>query len=361
MDMQTTTKDQQTITGIVLNSGAPGTFDENPDDFDILREAAIAAGLVGTLDSPEVDLTVFAPKDSAFINLAQTLGFAGDDEAEALNFIVKALTLLGGGDPLPLLTDILKYHVVDGEFTKDAVVALGNGAEINTLLGSSLELNLETSPPSLVDADAAITDPNLVAFDVDASNGIIHVLDGVLLPVSVSSILGQQNTDFILGDDTDEFIFTGKGQDFIHGGGGRDVIKAGKGNDVALGGDGNDIVFGGRGKDILRGDDGHDKIYGGRGADLIDGGAGDDILIGGRGKDTFVMENGGGDDLILDFRAGKDKIDLSGYDGITSYEDIEDDISGGFLRTEIELDDGDSIVLTGVRPGQLSEDDFVFV
>ncbi|WP_367647194.1 calcium-binding protein [Ruegeria arenilitoris] len=186
------------------------------------------------------------------------------------------------------------------------------------------------------------------------------MLDGVLLPVSVTGILGQKNTDFIIGDDSDEFHFTGRGQDFVHGGGGNDFIIAGRGNDVALGGTGHDIMFGGRGKDILRGDEGDDSIFGGRGKDLIDGGAGDDFLIGGRGHDTFFFDDGDGEDLILDFKVGKDKIDLSAYDGIHSFEDIEDHISGGYYSTTIELADGDSIDLIGVRAGQLSESDFIF-
>ena len=353
--------DGPTITERVIQiSGDPGTFDNDGGDFDILREAVIAAGLAGTLDSDAVDLTVFAPTDAAFVVLAQALGYGGTDEAGALGHIVKALTLLGGGDPLPLLTNILKYHVVDGSFTKEAVVSLGDGAQIETLLGANLELNLLSSPPSLEDADPGIADPGLIAFDVEASNGIIHVLDGVLLPVSVTGILGQKNTDFIIGDDSDEFHFTGRGQDFVHGGGGNDFIIAGRGNDVALGGTGHDIMFGGRGKDILRGDEGDDSIFGGRGKDLIDGGAGDDFLIGGRGRDTFFFDDGDGEDLILDFKVGKDKIDLSAYDGIHSFEDIEDHISGGYYSTTIELADGDSIDLIGVRAGQLSESDFIF-
>ncbi|WP_425080816.1 fasciclin domain-containing protein [Ruegeria arenilitoris] len=349
------------ITGKVLElSGDPGTFDHNAHDFDILREAVLAAGLDGALADPNADLTVFAPKDAAFIGLAQALGFEGSDEAGAINHIVKALTLLGGGDPIPLLTEILTYHVVDGSFTKQEVVSLGDGSAIETLQGGEVELNLSSMPPSLGDADPGIDDPGLVGFDVPASNGIIHVLDGVLLPVSVTGILGQKNTDFILGDDSDEFHFTGRGKDFVHGGGGNDVIGAGRGKDIVLGGDGNDTIFGGRGMDILRGDDGNDKIFGGRGKDLIDGGADDDFLVGGRGRDTFFFEEGDGEDTILDFEIGKDKIDLSGYDGIDSFEDIEDHIESGFFRTTIELGDGDSIDLLGVGNGQLSESDFIF-
>ena len=360
MDGTGSSDDTQTITGLVLESGAPGEFDKNSEDFDILREAVLAADLGDALNNPDAMLTLFAPRDSAFIGLAQQLGYTGSDEAGSLSYIVKALTLLGGGDPIPLLTQILTYHVVGDAFTLEQVAGLGNGAEIPTLQGGTLELNLESTPPSLGDADDGIKDPGLVAFDTIASNGVIHELDGVLLPVSVTNILSQKNTDFVLGDDTDEFIFTGRGQDFIHGGGGKDVIRAGSGDDVALGGAGNDVIFGGRGADVLRGDEGNDKIFGGRGADLIDGGAGNDKLFGGRGPDTFVYEEGDGDDWIFGFRAGQDKIDLTGYDGITSFEDIEDDISGRFFRTEIEFDDGGSITLAGVRAHQLSEEDFIF-
>ncbi|MES0825283.1 fasciclin domain-containing protein [Ruegeria sp. SCP11] len=355
------TSEPQTITDTVVDaSGAPGTFDSDGSDFDILREAVLAAGLDAALADPHAHLTVFAPEDSAFIGLAQNLGFEGSDEAGALNHIVKALTLLGGGDPIPLLTEILTYHVVDGSFTKEQVVGLGDGAEIETLQGGDVELNLSSMPPSLGDEDPGLDDPGLIGFDVPASNGIIHILDGVLLPVSVTGILGKKNTDFILGDDSDEFHFTGRGDDFVHGGGGNDVIGTGRGNDVALGGDGDDTIFGGRGKDILRGDAGQDNIFGGRGKDIIDGGADDDFLFGGRGRDTFVIEDGDGHDTIADFRVGRDKIDLSGYEGIESFEDIEDHISSGFFRTEIELGDGDSIDLLGVNANRLSESDFIF-
>lgn len=379
MDDTGSSDDMKTITGIVLESGDPGELDQNSDDFDILREAVLTAGLGDALNNPSDMLTLFAPRDSAFIGLARELGYTGTDEAGSLGFIVKALTLLGGGDPVPLLTQILTYHVVGDAFTLEQVQGLGTGAAIPTLQGGTLELNLDSMPPSLGDADDGIIDPGLVAFDTLASNGVIHELNGVLLPVSVTDILMQKNTDFVLGDDSDEFIFTGRGQDFIHGGGGRDVIRAGSGDDVALSGAGNDLIFGGRGNDILRGDEGHDKIFGGRGADLvdggagndklfggrgadiIDGGAGNDKLFGGRGPDTFVYEEGDGDDWIFGFRAGQDKIDLSGYDEISGFEDIEHNISGRFFRTEIEFDDGGSLTLAGVRAHQLSEEDFIFV
>ena len=105
-----------TITDIVLQSG--GDFDDNPRDFDILLNAVVTADLAGVLADPEATLTVFAPNDRAFMRLATDLGFeskGGYDEEAVWNFIVGALTDLGGGDPIPVLTDVLTYHVAGGD------------------------------------------------------------------------------------------------------------------------------------------------------------------------------------------------------------------------------------------------------
>ncbi|MBT8081689.1 MAG: fasciclin domain-containing protein, partial [Gammaproteobacteria bacterium] len=99
----------QTITGIVAASG--GEFDDNERDFDILLNAVIAADLAGALDNPDADLTVFAPNDRSFMRLARNLGYKGGNEGKAYDFIVAALTDLSGGDPIPLLKNILLYHV----------------------------------------------------------------------------------------------------------------------------------------------------------------------------------------------------------------------------------------------------------
>ena len=68
-----------TITDIVVASG--GVFDKNRNDFDILLNAVLAAGLEGALADPKADLTVFAPTDKAFIRLARDLGL-GAHQAE---------------------------------------------------------------------------------------------------------------------------------------------------------------------------------------------------------------------------------------------------------------------------------------
>lgn len=121
--------------------------------FDTLVAAVTAAGLAETLDGPGA-FTVFAPTDAAFAKLP-----AGTVEA-----------LLGN---IPALTDILLYHVVGGAVPASSVVAL-NSAE--TLQGSPVLINV-------TDAGVVLNGSvNVIITDIRASNGIIHVIDTVLLP-----------------------------------------------------------------------------------------------------------------------------------------------------------------------------------
>ncbi|MEE2971718.1 MAG: fasciclin domain-containing protein [Planctomycetota bacterium] len=174
--------DQGTITEIVLESG--GDFDSNRRDYDILLNAVVTAGLAEALDDPDAELTVFAPNDRAFVKLAKDLGYEGGyDEEAAWVFLVDALTGLGGGDPIPVLTDILLYHVTAGDVRPvDLILATIFGARIETLLG-------ETIRPFfvfLIDNDPDLRNPRVVRpLDVEASNGRIHTVTRVLVPIDL--------------------------------------------------------------------------------------------------------------------------------------------------------------------------------
>ena len=361
------------ITGTVLSvSGASG-YDNDGGDFDILRDLLITTdaisatpyagvGLVSALDTVP-DLTVFAPEDDAFKSLAATIAAvtgntAPTDEAGTIGFLADALTLLGKGDASGLLTDILTYHVHAGVVRLADVAALGDGANVSTLQGSNLVTDLDTTPPSLIDADNGVANPGIIATDIDATNGVIHVLDGVLLPVSVSDILTQPGTDMKIGAAGKDQFSTGRGADFADGNAGRDMLQMGSGDDVAIGGDGIDFLFGGTGEDTLIGEAGADNIKGNFGDDVINGGAGNDRLFGGKGADTFVFSLGSGSDIIVDFDNGKDTIDLSGYAGIGSFDDLT--IVGGRNGVTIELDGNDTLTLVGVRQADLDASDFLF-
>jgi uncharacterized surface protein with fasciclin (FAS1) repeats len=124
--------------------------------FNTLVAAVKAAGLVETLQSPG-PFTVFAPTDEAFAKLpAGTL----DDLLLPEN---KAK-----------LAAILKYHVVAGEVLAADVVNLSSA---DTVEGQSVQI-------STSDSGVMVNDANVIATDVMASNGVIHVIDAVLIPSS---------------------------------------------------------------------------------------------------------------------------------------------------------------------------------
>lgn len=166
-----------TITDIVARSG--GTFDRNRHDYDILLTAVTTAGLAETLATPGLDVTVWAPNDRAFIRTAKDLGYTGNSEKGAWEFLVTALTGLGNGDPIPVLTAILTYHV-----TPEArgVFSVLTTTTFPTLQGGTITRHGFT----LQDADPDLRDPRLTwPVQVKASNGIIHTIDRVLIPIDI--------------------------------------------------------------------------------------------------------------------------------------------------------------------------------
>ena len=127
------------------------------DDFITLVAAVQAADLVETL-SGAGPFTVFAPTDEAFEAALEALGIPAED-------------LLADTETL---TAILTYHVVDGAVPSSDVVTL-DGESVETVNGASVEIS--------VDGDMVmVNDANVIAVDVEASNGVIHVIDAVLLP-----------------------------------------------------------------------------------------------------------------------------------------------------------------------------------
>lgn len=128
--------------------------------FSTLLAAVGAAGLAETLGS-EGPFTVFAPTDEAFGSLP----------------VGTVAGLLEPGNK-PKLVDILKYHVVAGRVYSEDAVAAKSAA---TLLGESI-----TITPT--ETGAMVNQARLVATDLDASNGVVHVIDRVLLPGQNGSV-----------------------------------------------------------------------------------------------------------------------------------------------------------------------------
>ena len=122
--------------------------------FNTLLAAATAADLVDALKS-EGPLTVFAPTDEAFAKLP-----AGTVE-----------TLLKPENKEKLQA-VLLYHVVEGKVTAEEVVKLTSA---KTLEGDSVDISVKNGK-------VYVDNAQVIAADVEASNGVIHVIDAVILP-----------------------------------------------------------------------------------------------------------------------------------------------------------------------------------
>jgi len=142
----------------------------NPD-FSTLVTAVTAAGLVDVLADPDAEWTVFAPTNAAF---------------DALPEGVLEMVLADN----ELLTRILTYHVVEGIVTSDQIStmmapSMEMGAVGGDLLGGQLDVKLNA------DGTVTVNNSNVIAADIMASNGVIHVIDAVLLPEDVAAVVAE--------------------------------------------------------------------------------------------------------------------------------------------------------------------------
>ena len=143
-----------TIVDIAIESG----------DFETLVAALEAAGLVEVLDDEDGTFTVFAPTDAAFELLGQ----------ETIDALL--------ADP-DTLADILLYHVL-GEQAVDSETAISlAGTTVETANGDIIALTLR-------DGALFINNSQVVTTDIEASNGVIHVIDMVLIPPSPTVVDG---------------------------------------------------------------------------------------------------------------------------------------------------------------------------
>jgi len=132
------------------------------EDFSTLVAAVTEAELVEALSS-EGPFTVFAPTNDAFAALLEEMEIGAED-------------LLASED----LSDILLYHVVAGEFDAASVIELVGDNDyvlVDTLNGTPVKVSVQ-------DGAVFVNDSQVVAADVEASNGVIHVVDSVILPPS---------------------------------------------------------------------------------------------------------------------------------------------------------------------------------
>lgn len=156
------------VLGLTIASGhshGPATVVDialETEGFSTLVAAVVTADLVDAL-SGEGPFTVFAPTDDAFAAALEALGITAEE-------------LLASED----LTGILTYHVVAGKLMAADVLAAveagGGTAMVETLNGASISV-------SVVDGNVVIDGTaTVVAVDIEAGNGVVHVIDAVILP-----------------------------------------------------------------------------------------------------------------------------------------------------------------------------------
>lgn len=132
---------------------------QSDSDFSILVEAVVAADLAGALSDTSASYTVLAPTNAAFAQVLQETG------------MTKAQLLANK----PLLTKILTYHVIKGNTpVYQKHVKPGN----YTMLSN--DTLVITPEGKLMDEMGRTT--NIIKTDIAASNGVVHVIDRVLLP-----------------------------------------------------------------------------------------------------------------------------------------------------------------------------------
>ena len=141
------------------------------EDFSTLKFALDTAGLDAAVKSDGVQLTVFAPTNAAFVKVATELGF-GTDVLALATYLVEN----------ELLDDVLLYHVTDGRRFSNSVVNKNNPKSIETLLGADV---MSTPGGMILDAAPSTSNASIVAPNISASNGVVHVIDNVLVPLNI--------------------------------------------------------------------------------------------------------------------------------------------------------------------------------
>lgn len=132
--------------------------DEDNPKFTILVQLLEETELLETLADEDVEFTIFAPTDDAFEELLEEFELTLED-------------LLDSPD---ILIEILLYHAVDGIIM---IEDMEDGDEIETLQGNSIMVMINDADEVILDEFSVITNP-----DLEVSNGVIHVIDRVLLP-----------------------------------------------------------------------------------------------------------------------------------------------------------------------------------
>ena len=176
-----TGNDPDTLDGLNIIDIALAVNDGGSGEFNNLLAAVECFGDLSRVpgDNPIIDLldgtdkyTLLAPVDAAFDDLLCRLGISDPCNVDSVTF--------DGA-----LQTVLEYHVVDGRRFSNSLFNKNNSKIVETLAGVDIVSYIDTDP-TLHDVDGQMINPVEGLFNINATNGVIHVVDGVLLPVEVN-------------------------------------------------------------------------------------------------------------------------------------------------------------------------------
>lgn len=135
-------------------------------------DAELDAGLVELFSANGTDYTVFAPTDAAFTRLYELLSTVLGTTVDEISDV-----------PPEVVLAVLQYHVTAGRQASTTVVPGSGERSITTLLGETFSVRADAS---IRDGLTGLrNDASIVTADVAASNGVVHVIDQVIVPASV--------------------------------------------------------------------------------------------------------------------------------------------------------------------------------
>jgi Ca2+-binding RTX toxin-like protein len=264
-----------------------------------------------------------------------------------------------------------------------------------------------------VELGGSTYDPGGVSIPGSGVAAFLYSVENAIGTAYADTFIGSNDANVIRGGGGNDTIWGGHGIDHLYGDAGDDTIDGGEGADHIDGGEGvdtyvvdfltpgvtsladgttstgdtlvnfenvqgsvvSDIIFGDDNDNVLTGSWGNDEIHGGGGNDTVDGGeesdtihgdAGNDILTGGADFDTFVFDHNdnGEADVITDFVAGTDKIDLRNTE-IDNWSDLNNGWDGDSMAqvggdVVIYTSDEDMVTLLNVQLSSLTQNDFIF-
>ena len=330
----------------------------NVELFVIKNSAPVAAGT----------LAAQTAQSGQSFNFALPSGLFTDADGDEL---ILSASLNGGAD----LPSWLTFDPATGTFT--GTPPAGQGGDLDIVIEASDGAATASLGFGLTVETATVTG------NIITGTNRNDVLVGTAAADIITGLAGNDLMRGLGGDDVFVIDGTQTGYDTFIGGAGLDRITGGAGNDViglakaANNLVGVEIIDGGAGFDVLRlGPNnnflnlskvqviGVELISAGAGNDRLIGSRGDDHIRGGVGNDHFIFRGSFGQDAITDFAIGsprhqiQDVIDLRGS-GLANFAAVMAHASAAGDGTLIALNEHDSILLEGVRIGQLKANDFL--